>query len=76
MATMPLYGKNKICLNNKPKFTLTYFNIIKEINQVSAVGPLVKNYYSYISTKTYVVGFQKSRLHKTVLLSTQNTCLN
>ena len=22
---------NKLCLNNKPKLTLTYFNIIKEI---------------------------------------------
>ena len=27
---------------------------------------------SYFSTKTYVVGTQKNRLHKTFLLSTQN----
>ena len=28
------------------------------------------NYFSYFSTKTYVVGTQKSRLNETVLLST------
>ena len=28
--------------------------------------------FSYISTKTYVVGTQKHRLNETVLLSTQN----
>ena len=33
------------------------------------------NYFSYFSTKTYVVGTQKNRLNETVLLSTQNTCL-
>ena len=35
-----------------------------------------KIYFSYFSTKTYVVGTQKNRLNETVLLSTQNTCLN
>ena len=35
-----------------------------------------ENYFSYYSTKTYVVGTQKNRLNETVLLSTQNTCLN
>ena len=30
MATAHIWY-NKICLNNKPKLTLTYFNIIKEI---------------------------------------------
>ena len=34
-----------------------------------------ENYFSYFSTKTYVVGTQKNRLDETVLLSTQNTCL-
>ena len=33
-----------------------------------------KNLFSYFSTKTYVVGTQKNRLIKTVLLSTQNIC--
>ena len=32
--------------------------------------------YSYFSTKTYVVGTQKNHLDETVLLNTQNTCLN
>ena len=40
--------------------------------------PLVKNsypiFFSYFSTKTYVVGTQKNRLNETVLLSTQNIC--
>ena len=31
---------------------------------------------SYFSTKTHVVGTQKNCLNETVLLSTQNTCLN
>ena len=31
-----------------------------------------KNYFSYFSTKTYVVGSQKKRLNERVLLSTQN----
>ena len=34
------------------------------------------NYFSYFSTKTYDVGTQKNRLNETVLLSTQNICLN
>ena len=32
--------------------------------------------FLYFSSKTYVVGTQKNRLNETVLLSTQNTCLN
>ena len=36
---------------------------------------LTKNYFSYFSTKTYVVGTQKNRLIETVLLSTQNIML-
>ena len=31
---------------------------------------------SYFLTKIYVVGAQNNRLNETVLLSTQNTCLN
>ena len=37
---------------------------------------VTENHFSYFSTKTYVVGTQKNRLDETVLLSTQNTCLN
>ena len=32
------------------------------------------NLFLYFLTKTYVVGTQKNRLCKTVLLSTQNIC--
>ena len=34
------------------------------------------NYFTYFSTKTYVVGTQKNRLNETVLFSTQNVSLN
>ena len=40
-------------------------------------GPQIRvteNYFSYFSTKTYVVDTQKNSLNETVLLSTQNTC--
>ena len=37
---------------------------------------LLKIIIFYFSTKTYVVGTQKNCLDETVLLSTQNTCLN
>ena len=33
---------------------------------------VTENYFSYFSTKTYVVGTQKTRLNETVLLSTKN----
>ena len=36
----------------------------------------MENYFSYFSTKTYVVGTKKNRLNETVLFSTQNICLN
>ena len=37
---------------------------------------VTENYFSYFTTKTYVVGTQKNRLDETVLLGTQNTCFN
>ena len=37
---------------------------------------VTENYFSYFSTKTYVVGTQKNRLDQTVLLSTKIKCLN
>ena len=33
-----------------------------------------KSFFSYFSTKTYVVGTQKNRHNETVILSIQNTC--
>ena len=36
----------------------------------------MKKIFSYFSTKTYVVGTRKKRLKETILLSTQNVCLN
>ena len=40
------------------------------------IKSVIANYFSYFSTKTYVVGTQKNRLNETVILSTDNTCLN
>ena len=43
----------------------------------SSLGPvdkgayIIKSYFSYFSTKTYVMGTQKNRLNETVLLSAQ-----
>ena len=44
------------------------------IKQDSSLESVTKIYFSYFSTKTYVVGTQKKRLNETVLLSTQNIC--
>ena len=44
-------------------------------NQASRNKTVTENYFSYCSTKTYVVGTQKNRLDETVILRTQNTCL-
>ena len=35
----------------------------------------VTDFFSYFSTKIYVVGTQKNRLSVTVLLSSQNICI-
>ena len=37
---------------------------------------VTEKYFSYFSIKMYVVGTNKNRPNETVLLSTQNTCLN
>ena len=37
---------------------------------------VAENYFSYFSTKTYVVGTQKNHLNEMVLLGTANICLN
>ena len=51
--------------------------ILNDVNSVKLVPQRVsENYFSYFSTKTYVVYTQRNCLIETVLLSTQNTCLN
>ena len=54
-----------------PNMTEKLLTGIKRINRTS-VKSVTKIYFSYFSTKTYVVGTQKNRLNETVLLSTQN----
>ena len=51
----------------------TYCN---DLNGASRLECVLENYFLYFSSKTNVVGTQKNRLIETVLLSTQNTCLN
>ena len=43
-------------------------------NRAIVKSAVTKKYFSYFSTKTYVVGTQKNRLYEMVLLSTQNIC--
>ena len=45
-------------------------------SQAPRLECVLENYFLYVSSKTYVVGTQKSRVNETVLLSTQNTYLN
>ena len=59
-------------------FTNTCISQFKHEEQIQAsrLVCVFENYFLYFSSKTYVVGTQKNRLKETVLLSTQNTCLN
>ena len=43
------------------------------VTQAPRFECVTEKYFSYLSTKTYVVGTQKTRLNETVLLSTQNS---
>ena len=49
---------------------------VYDVDQAPLYECVLKNYFLYLSSKTYAVGTQKNRLNETVLLSTQNTCLN
>ena len=50
-------------------------NVYNIHKQASSKESVMKNYFSYFSAKTYVVGTQKNRLNETVLLRTQNTVM-
>ena len=53
----------------------TNFNVIDHVMLSFNASPLVKSniiFFSYFSTKTYVVGTQNNHLTETVILSTQN----
>ena len=61
-------------------FVLSIFEwLLKTVFTVNIRPPdksVLESYFLYYSSKTYVVGIQKNRLNETVLLSTQNVCLN
>ena len=57
-------------------FSLKTFMKTIGVNRPQDNECVLKNHFSYLSTKTYVVGTQKNCLNEMVLLSTQNTCLN
>ena len=52
------------------------FNYTQDLLRTLVKSAYQKIIFSYFSTKTYVVGTQKNLLNETVLLSTQNICLN
>ena len=53
-----------------------YHDLRDLLDDIFYTRSVIKNEFTYFSTKTYVVGAQKKRLNETVLLSTQNKCLN
>ena len=53
---------------------MTFF--CKQVSVLQELASVFKNYSSYLSAKIYVVGTQQNRIYETVLLSSQNTCLN
>ena len=52
--------------------TSLHIHIIQLLIQDFNWERVTKIWFSYFSTKTYVVGTQKNRLNETVLLRTQN----
>ena len=74
-------GKSVVRWTDRPAMTIAVDLGRKATKQTKQNRPLVKSvyqkkYFSYFSTKTYVVGTQKNCLNETVLLSTQNIFLN
>ena len=61
------------CCDNRFLDIVIFF---MEKNTHNKVLLILENYFLYYSSKTYVVGTPKNRLNETVLLSTENTCLN
>ena len=51
-----------------------YFTVFTLNIQTRPLDKSVIFFFSYFSTKTYVVGAQKNCLNETVLLNTQNIC--
>ena len=60
-----------ICTNSADPGEMQHY---VQHNQAFSKVCVPKIYFSYFSTKTYVVGTQKNRLNETILLSTQNIC--
>ena len=50
--------------------------VVKEAAAENNDNITLKNYFSYFSSKTYVVGSRKNRLNETVLMSTKNIDFN
>ena len=57
---------------------VTFWIIIgrKNCNSCLEAGRQIRVHFFIFSSKTYIVGTQKNRLNETVLMSTQNRCLN
>ena len=57
---------------------LVVLNLLNKLGKdikMQGLSSIIENDFSHFLTKTYVLGTQKNLLNETVLLSTQNTCL-
>ena len=67
------YPQHVLVENYENKFSISHSSL--EVSGLQ-IRVHIGNYFLNFSSETYVVGTQKNRLNETVLLSTQNTCLN
>ena len=59
-------------LSNDTLLKFTCHILLHSLSRTFVQECVMNIYFSYFSTKTYVVGTQMNRLNETVLLSTQN----
>ena len=74
--TLVMYSYNPHNSNNSHESISVAAAVACRYNTGLQIIVLTRKFFSYFSTKTYVVGTQKNRLDEKVLLSTQNICLN
>ena len=74
-STLKTFGMTRVKPHQNNNKCFTCITSIKNNLSGPQIRCITENYFSYFSTKRYVVCTQKNRLDKTVLLSTQNKCL-
>ena len=63
-------------LRSKSLRILTYVRVLSCVKILRPLDSVIKNQFSYISIRTYVVGIQKKGLNEMILLSSKNICKN